>query len=71
MVRVSTFPLLFGGCLVGFALGFYNRRKLFPEVEEINRQKAIKNYQEAVQFREKVAVGVQKERERKAAQRKD
>ena len=67
MVRLTPFPLLFGGCLIVFAWGFYNRRNFFPEVEDINRQKAIERYQEAIDFKKKVAEGVKKERERKAA----
>lgn len=67
MVRFSTFPLVFGGCLIAFAWGFYNRRKLFPEVEVIKRQKAIDSHQQAREFKEKVAEGIKREREKKQA----
>ena len=50
-----------------FAIGFYNRRKLFPEVEEIQRQKAITSHYNAIEFKSKVAEGVRKEREKKSS----
>ena len=40
MVRMAVFPVVFGASLVILAAGFYNRRKLFPEVETINQRKA-------------------------------
>lgn len=69
MVRLAPlqFPLVFGGCLIVFAWGFHNRRKLFPEVEEIHRQRAIETHQQAVEFQQKFAEGIKKEKERKAA----
>ena len=67
VVRLTAFPVLFGASLLAFAVGFYNRRKLFPEVEEIQRQKAIESHYQAIEFKSKVAEGVRKERERKAS----
>ena len=61
------FPLLFGATLIVIIVGFYNRRKLFPEVEEIKRKKATQRRQEAIEFKQKVADGV---RERRAAREK-
>ena len=40
------------------AASFYNRRKLFPEVETINQRKARESHYQAVEFRTKVAEGV-------------
>lgn len=65
MVRLTAFPVLFGASLLVFAIGFYNRRKLFPEVEEIHRQKALESHYQAIEFKSKVAEGVRKEREKK------
>lgn len=67
MVRLTAFPVLFGASLVAFAVAFYNRRKLFPEVEEIQRQKARESHYQAIEFKSKVAEGVRKEREKKAS----
>ena len=69
MVRLSVFPILFGASLVGFAVGFINRRKLFPEIEEIHREKAILSHYQAIDFKTKVAEGVKKERQRKASEK--
>ena len=67
MVRLTAFPVLFGASLVVFAVGFYNRRRLFPEVEEIQRKKAIESHYQAIEFQSKVAEGVRREREKKAS----
>ena len=67
MVRLTAFPVVFGVSLVIFAIGFFNRRKLFPEVEEIQRQKAVESHYQAIEFKSKVAEGVRKEREKKAS----
>lgn len=58
MVRMAVFPVVFGASLVILAAGFYNRRKLFPEVETINQKKARESHYQAVEFRTKVAEGV-------------
>ena len=68
MVRATPFPFVFGGCLVFFVVGFYNRRRLFPEVEEIREQRAAEKAQQAAEFKEKFAAGLKKERERRAAE---
>lgn len=70
MVRLTVFPLAFGGCLICFSWGFVNRKRLFPEVEEIHRLRAIEKQQEVVEFREKFAEGLKKEREKKAEREK-
>lgn len=70
MVRLTPFPLAFGGCLIFFVWGFVNRRKWFPEVEDIHRQRAIEKKQEAEEFKTKLAEGVKRERAKKAAQQK-
>lgn len=69
MVRLAPFqfPLVFGGCLLALAVGFHYRRKLFPEVEQIHRKRAIETQEQAVEFQQKLAEGIKKERERKAA----
>lgn len=69
MVRLSKFqfPLVFGGCLLVFAVGFRNWKQYFPEVEAIHRQRALETHQQALEFKQKVAEGIKKERERKAA----
>ena len=67
MIRLTAFPVLFGATLLAFAVGFYNRRKFFPEVEEIQRKKAIEAHYQAIEFKSKVAEGVRKERERKTS----
>lgn len=66
---MSVFPVLFGTTLVGFAVAFINRRKLFPEIEEIHREKAILSHFQAIDFKTKVAEGVKEERERKSLQK--
>lgn len=71
MVRYSTFPLAFGGILLCFAVGFYNRRKFFPDVEEIHHQRAIETQIQALQFQQKVAEGVEKIREKKRKEAED
>ena len=73
MVRLSSSPLVFGGFLLCFAIGFYNRRKFFPEVEEIHHQRAIETQIQAVEFQQKVAEGVERirEKKRKEAQEKE
>lgn len=58
MVRMAVFPVVFGASLVILAASFYNRRKLFPEVETINQRKARESHYQAVEFRTKVAEGV-------------
>ena len=65
MVRFAAFPLAFGTCLLCFAVGFYNRRRFFPDVEEIHHQRAIETQIQAVEFQQKVAEGVQRIREKK------
>ncbi len=70
MVRLTPFPLVFGSCLVVFAWGFVYRRKLFPEVEEIKRQRAVEKQRQAVEFRQKFAEGIKRERDKKAAEQK-
>ena len=65
MVRFAAFPLAFGSCLICFMVGFYNRRKFFPEVDEIHHQRAIETQIQAVEFQQKVAEGVQRIREKK------
>lgn len=67
MVRLAVFPLVFGGALVLLTVGFYNRRKLFPEVEEIQRRKARESHSQAQEFRASVAEGLRKEREKKSS----
>ena len=47
MVRMAVFPVVFGASLVILAAGFYNRRKLFPEVETINQRKARESHYQA------------------------
>ncbi len=51
--------------MICFVWGFYNRRKFFPEVEEIHHQRAIETQIQAVEFQRKVAEGVQRIREKK------
>jgi hypothetical protein len=70
MVRLTPFPFVFGGCVVVFILGFANRKRLFPEIEEIHRQRDIETRQQAAEFRVKLDEAIKKERERKAAQKK-
>lgn len=67
MVRLTAFPVLFGATLLAFAVGFFNRRKFFPEVEKIQREKAVEGHYHAIEFKSTVAEGVRKERERKAS----
>ena len=62
MVRMAVFPVVFGASLVILVAGFYNRRKLFPEVETINQRKARESHYQAVEFRTKVAEGVKLKR---------
>lgn len=69
MVRLAPFPLTFGGCLIFFVWGFVNRRRWFPEVEEIHRKRAIETKQQAEEFKEKLAEGLKREREKKAQQK--
>lgn len=64
-VRVTAFPIVFCGALVVFTVGFCNRRKLFPEVDEINRRKAEESRVQAVAFKSQVAAGVKREREQR------
>ena len=73
MVRLSMYryPLLFGGFVAAFAVGFINRHKLFPEVEEIHREKAVLSHFQAIEFKNKVAEGVRKEREERKTSTKD
>ena len=70
MVRLAPFPLAFGGCLIFFAWGFVNRRKWFPEVEDVHRRRAIEKNQQAEEFKAKLAEGIKKERAKKAAGQK-
>ena len=64
-IRVTAFPIVFSGALVVFTVGFCNRRKLFPEVDEINRRKAEEGRVQAVAFKSQVAAGVKREREQR------
>jgi len=66
MVRITAFPVIFGASLVALTVGFYNRRKFFPEVEEIHERKARESHFQAQEFKVKVAEGVKKKREEKA-----
>ena len=65
MIRLSAFPILFGGFLVAFTVGFYNRRKLFPEVDEINHQKTLESRAQAVELRSQVAAKIELNRTQK------
>lgn len=69
MVRLSPFPLAFGTTLIVFACGFYNRKKLLSEVDEIKEQRAVERRQQTLEFQEKFTAGIKRERERKAAQK--
>ncbi len=65
MVRLSVFPLLFGASLLAFGLGFINRKKFFPEIEQIHKERAIQSHYQAIDFQTKVAEGVRRERQQK------
>ena len=67
MVRLSVFPVAFGCALLALAIGFVNRRKLFPEVEEIHRKRALESHHQAVEFKARVAEGVKRERGKRAS----
>ena len=67
MVRLTAFPVVFGVSLVAFAIGFYNRRKFFQEVEDIQQRKAVESHYQAIEFKSKVAEGVKKERQKKTS----
>ena len=66
MVRATVFPVIFGASLVALSIAFYNRRKFFPEVEEIHQRKSVESHVQAQEFKVKVAEGVKKKREEKA-----
>ena len=70
MVRFAhlKFPLVFGGTLAVLVVGFHYRRRLFPEVEEIHRRRAAETEQQAAEFKQKLAEGIKRERERRAAE---
>lgn len=65
MVRLSVFPLLFGASLLAFGVGFVNRKKFFPEIEQIHQERAIQSHYQAIDFQNKVAEGVRQERQQK------
>lgn len=69
MVRLAAFPVIFGASLLVFVVGFYNRRKLFPEIEEIHQKKAIESHYQAIAFKSNLAEAVRKEQERKTTSR--
>lgn len=69
MVRRTAFPVIFGASLLVFVLGFYNRRKLFPEIEKIHQKQAEESHYQAIAFKHQVAEALKKEQERKAASR--
>ena len=69
MVRLAVFPVIFGASLLAFIVGFYNRKKLFPEIEEIHRKNAIEGHYQAIAFKSNLAEAVKKEQEKKAASR--
>ena len=70
MVRLAVFPVVFGASFLGLAVAFYNRKKLFPEVEEAKWQKAWESHYQAVEFRAKVAEGVKREKEKRKEEHK-
>ena len=67
MARLAVFPVVFGGALLVFVTAFYNRRKLFPEVDEIHRKKALESHVQAIEFKARVAEGVRRERQSKSS----
>lgn len=55
--------------MIVFACGFYNRKKLLSEVEEIKQRRAVERRQQTLEFQEKFTAGIKREREKKAAQK--
>ena len=62
MLRRSVFPVVFGGCLIVFGWGFYNRKSWLCEVEA-TRQREQESYQKAQEFKTKLKEGLEKRRE--------
>ncbi len=62
MVRLAVFPVVFGASFVALTIAFYNFKKFYPELEETKRQKAWESHYQALEFKAKVAEGVQRER---------
>ena len=67
MVRITPFPVLFSGCLIVFGVGFYYRKTLFCESEEVIRQKQNQSFIEAQEHRRQLEEGLKKIKEAKLA----
>ena len=67
MVRLATFPVIFGASLLAFVVAFFNRRRFFPDIDAIHERKAIETHEQALEFRQRVAEGVAREREDRRA----
>ncbi len=62
MVRLAVFPVVFGVSFVALAVAFFNRMRFFPGLEETKYKKAWESHYQALEFKAKVAEGVQRER---------
>lgn len=70
MVRMTVFPLVFGGCLMVFGWAFYYRRNLICDVEEAKLQRQAESFQKSQELKEKVEEGLKKIRESRKAEEK-
>ena len=54
--------MVFGGCLLFFGWGFYNRKKFVCELEDTKLERHLEKYNKAEAFKREVEEGVRKRR---------
>lgn len=70
MLRMSVFPMVFGGCLIFFVLGFRNRSSWLSETVELRRQREVESYHKSKEFKKRLEEELRKRRESKLAEEK-